>query len=218
MIVYTCVFGDTDRLQEPLVKTQARLICFTDQPIQSKGWGIIRVDRLEAPKRECRKYKQRPYTVFPGESVTLWIDAPFALRVDPLVLAQKYPGEMTAFVHDKRKRITDECEAIIRAGKALPEAVRAQLAAYKADGFDTDHDPQKKIHNGGALLRRHTSRMEEFGERWHHEVQTRTLRDQMSIDYCASKIGLEINDFAGTVHQNPYFIRIARREKPTNDY
>src|SRR5690606_6205363 len=118
----------------------------------------------------------------------------------------------------KRARIKDECEAIIRAGKAKPEAVRAQLAAYQADGWDTDDNPQRAITNGGFMLRRHTERVVRFNEVWHHEVQTRTLRDQMSLDYCAAKVGLPIDYFPGDVTANKFVRRLLYPHKPTNDF
>jgi hypothetical protein len=218
VIVYTCVFGYTDALQEPLETWGSRFVCFTDQPITSKRWEIVKVPPLERPKRECRKYKLNPDLVFPGEEVTLWIDAPMMMRIDPEHLARKYPGVMTAFVHSKRKRIKDECEAIIRAGKAIPEQVRDQLRVYQEDGFDTDLNPQTKLHNGCVLLRRHTPEMNQFSRMWDREVQTRTLRDQMSMDYCAWKLGFVLNDFRGQVNKNSYFIRAAVQSKPTNDF
>lgn len=218
MIVYTCVFGHTDILRDPIVRGKSKFLCFTDQPIRSRGWEIIRVPKLQAPKRECRKYKQRPHVLFPDEAVTLWVDAAMIVRVDPDELARLHPHEFSAFVHSKRCRITQECEAIIQCGKAIPDRVRAQLAKYQADGWDTPDNPQTKIHNGGVLLRRNTPKVREFSELWNHEVQTETLRDQMSIDYCAHKVGLEISDFPGTISRNPYFIRAGVRYKPTNDF
>jgi hypothetical protein len=208
LVVYTTVFGQTDKLREPTNPGSARFVVFTDQDITSKRWEIVMVPTLAAPKRECRKYKQLSHVVFPDADATLWVDAQFHLSSDPLDLLATYPAELTGFRHHKRKRITDECEAIIRAGKAKPEAVRAQLAAYKADGWDTDDNPQAEITNGGVLLRRHAPRVIRFNELWHAEVQARTLRDQMSIDYCAAKVGLEIAYFPGNMVANPIGARI----------
>ena len=217
MIVYTTVLGKTDPLHEPICNSDWRFVCFTDQPIRSKRWEIVQVPPTETPKRECRKLKLRPHVVFPDADVTLWMDCCFTLLVPPEEIAAQYRSEFTAFRHHKRRRITDEAEAIIRAGKGKADAIHAQLAAYQADGWDTDYRPQKVIHNGGFLLRRHTPKMIEHAEAWHHEVQTRTLRDQMSVDYCAAKVGMRIDDFAGIVPRNRY-ARIRHYSTPTNDF
>jgi len=218
LVVYTCVFGDTDPLRDPVRPGRTRFVCFTDQPVRSKVWEIVKLPKQDAPKRACRSYKQPSHRIFPEAEATLWIDAQMVLLVDPLELLKRYPGEFTGFKHHKRARIKDECEAIIRAGKAKPEAVRAQLAAYQADGWDTDDNPQRAITNGGFMLRRHTERVVRFNEVWHHEVQTRTLRDQMSLDYCAAKVGLPIDYFPGDVTANKFVRRLLYPHKPTNDF
>lgn len=218
LVVYTCVFGDTDPLRDPLKTGGVRFVCFTDQPVKSKVWEIVTLPKQDAPKRVCRQYKQPSHLIFPEADATLWVDAQFQLTANPLDILRKYPGEFTGFRHHKRDRITDECEAIIVAGKAKPDAVRAQLAAYKAEGWDTDAKPQRAITNGGCMLRRHTDRVKRFNDAWNHEVQTRTLRDQMSLDYCAAKVGMPIAYFPGNMVQNPIGRRIHYPSKPTNDF
>lgn len=218
LVVYTCVFGDTDPLRDPSKPGGVRFVCFTDQPIKSKVWEIVTLPKQDTPKRACRQYKQPSHLIFPDADATLWLDAQFALTANPLALLEKYKGEFTGFRHHKRDRITDECEAIIAAGKAKPDAVRAQLAAYKAEGWDTDANPQRAITNGGCMLRRHTDVVKRFNDAWHHEVQTRTLRDQMSLDYCAANVGLRIDHFPGNMVMNPIGRRIHYPSKPTNDF
>lgn len=218
LVVYTCVFGNTDPLRDPARPGDTRFVCFTDQPVQSKVWEIVQLPTQAAPKRACRAYKQPSHLIFPEAEATLWADAQNVLKADPLEILSLFPGEFTAFKHHKRRRIKDECEAIIRAGKAKPEAVRAQLAAYQADGWDTSAKPQKAITNGGFMLRRHTDRVKRFNEMWHEEVQSRTLRDQMSLDYCAAKVGLKIEHFPGDVTRNHLMQRILYPRKPTNDF
>ena len=218
LVVYTCVFGDTDPLRDPLNPGEVRFVCFTDQPVTSKIWEIVTLPKQEAPKRACRQYKQPSHLIFPEADATLWIDAQFQLTANPIDILRKYPGEFTGFRHHKRNRITDEAEAIIKAGKAKPDAIHAQLAAYKAQGWDTDAKPQRAITNGGCMLRRHTDTVKRFNDAWHHEVQTRTLRDQMSLDYCAAKVGMPIAHFPGNMVQNPIGRRIHYPSKPTNDF
>lgn len=218
LVVYTCVFGDTDPLRDPLKTGGVRFVCFTDQPVKSKVWEIVTLPKQDAPKRACRQYKQPSHLIFPEADATLWIDAQFQLTASPIDILRKYPGEFTGFRHHKRNRITDEAEAIIKAGKAKPDAIHDQLAAYKAQGWDTDAKPQRAITNGGCMLRRHTERVKRFNEAWNHEVQTRTLRDQMSLDYCAANVGLRIDHFPGNMVQNPIGRRIHYPSKPTNDF
>lgn len=124
-VVYTTVFGRTDPLHEPACSSNWRFVCFTDQPIQSKRWEIIRLPKMDAPKRECRKLKQRPHVLFPEAEITLWMDCCLTLLRSPESIAAEYQGDVTAFVHHKRTRITQEADAIIQARKGRPEDVRA---------------------------------------------------------------------------------------------
>lgn len=217
LVVYSCIFGRTDPLHEPRRPGGTRFVMFTDQDIRSKHWEIVRVPTLAAPKRESRKYKQPSHQVFPEAEATLWIDAGFTLLVDPLKILQQFPQEFVGFKHHKRQRITDEAQAIIRAGKGLEGPTLAQLAAYQADGWDTDENPQQAITNGGFLLRRHTPWVKAFNGLWDYEVQTRTLRDQMSLDYCAAQAGMPIHHFPGTVRHNN-LATLHYCNTPTNDF
>lgn len=218
MIVYSCILGKTDPLHEPRTTGDARFVMVTDNPkLRSKHWEIVQVPRQEAPKRYCRKLKQPSHVVWPDAEVTLWIDASYQLLCDPLELASQYPQEFCALRHHRRDRISQEAPVIVASGKGKAESIYAQLAAYQADGWDTAANPQRLITTGGFLLRRHTETVRRFNDLWHHEVQTRTLRDQMSLDYCAHKAGLSITHLPGSPAGNP-FARMHILRKTANDF
>lgn len=219
MIVYTTVFGETDKLQEPQVDSKARFVCFTDQPISSDRWEIIRKPKSFTPKRLCREMKLQPHVVFPDADKTLWIDANCRLTMAPEEIFERHPEGVTALVHHKRQRIRQEVEAILRWGKAKEDILRAQLSHYQLNGWDTITNPQRAIHNGCFLVRHHTPEVMRFCDFWAAEVARWTLRDQMSIDYSAWRTGLAINNAEGTVPRNPYFTHVPYRGvKPTNDF
>lgn len=207
LVVYTCVFGDTDPLRDPVIAGGSRFVCFTDQPIKSKVWEIVTLPKHDAPKRACRQYKQPSHLIFPDAEATLWLDAQFQLTADPMALLAKYGGEFTGFRHHKRNRITDECEAIIKAGKAKPEAVRAQLAAYKAQGWDTDANPQRAITNGGCMLRRHTDKVKRFNDASPH-VKSASCSGVVALEAAkqrgAKRILLLGADFRGSHYFGDY--------------
>lgn len=202
LIVYTTVFGDTKPLHEPAAASAARFVCFTDQPITSSRWEIVRVPPSSTPARDCRRLKQPSHIVFPQARATLWTDSNFSLRVDPLELLERYPYPVMTFRHPHRSRISEEAGVIVSHDKGRPAAIHAQLAAYQAEGFDSEDNPQKEISAGGFVLRRHTEAVKRFNEIWFHEVQTRSLRDQMSIDYAAWKAGVRIRYFPGSHLEN----------------
>lgn len=218
-VAYTTVLGRTDPLHDPVVDTgDWRFVCFTDQPgVKSTRWEVIQVPATQTPTRECRKLKLNPFRVFWDAEVTLWLDCCLTLLMPPDELLEQYPQDFVAFRHHRRDRISQETEAIIRAGKAKTAEVRRQLAAYQKAGWDTERKPQSILHNGGFLLRRNTELVNRHADLWDREVQTRTLRDQMSIDFTAHRAGLEIRTFKGTIPRNDY-VRIKHYDRPPNDF
>lgn len=211
-VVYTTVFGNTDPLHKIKRKGNARYICFTDQDIQSESWQIIRLSTVKKPNTESRRYKCLPHFIF-GDEPTIWVDACLDCYFDPEEVLETHQGPITNFSHPDRTRIKQEAEAIIKNRKATKQEIKSQLWAYQAEGFDTEENPMTSLSNNGFILRRDCK---ELNELWWHEVKTKSRRDQMSLDYCAWKVGVKINRFEGTIRQNP-FVKYNHYNRPVND-
>lgn len=218
LIVYTTVIGRTDPLREPLNPDGVRFVCFTDQPLSSRRWEIVQVPKTEAPNRQSHALKQLSHEALPEAECTLWIDAAFVLHASPRDILARATQPVMGFKHPDRTRISQEAHAIVRAKKGRADDVFAQLAEYQAQGWDTDANPQPHITNGGFLLRQHTPQVRAFNREWHHHVQTRCLRDQMSIDYVAHLCGVAIGHFDGTVRKNAFATLYVMPGKQTTDF
>ena len=215
MIVYSCVFGLTDPLHDPKVTGNARFVCFTDQPIESRVWEIIQVPKQEAPTRTARMAKALSHHLFPREEWALWMDANFTLQVDPDSL--KHHGEFVNFVHADRHCITDEAVEIVKLGKGKERCIKRQLATYQADGFDTAENPQGVLSCNGVILRRHSDEVKAVNDRWAGELAYHTLRDQMSLDYACWREGFTLSKWPGFHRSCPYF-GYKSFQRPTNDF
>ena len=156
------------------------------------------------PQLASRFAKTHPQ-IFKGADWTLWIDCRFRLDVDPVPIAEDMDArgiEFAALRHPDRDHIADEVEAILALNKAPEALLRAQLAHYEAKGFT---DQQRTLTtSGGFLLRKNTPRMREFNRLWWEEQTRWTLRDQMSLDYCAKKAGVKVHYLEGHYRDNPY--------------
>lgn len=168
-----------------------------------------------APTRAARLMKARSHVTHPDMDWSLWIDANFTLQVDPHSL--KHHGDFVNFVHRDRQRITDEAREIVRLGKAKADAIARQLATYNNGGFDTNENPMRELSCNGVILRRHTPEVIALNEAWAREIEAHTLRDQMSLDYCAWKQRLALSRWPGTHNNNPYFLH-THFKRPTNDF
>lgn len=217
LIVFTAVFGNTDPLQEPEVTKGARFVCFTDQPIQSKRWEIVPMAPQEAPTRAARTLKLNPHHLFPGADASLWMDACFTLKTPVADLLAKYPQPITMFRHRDRSRIVDEAHQIAKLGKAKPITTFRQLATYQSEGFDTATNPMQELSCNGVVLRRHTDEVAAFNELWTRQIEAHTLRDQMSADYVAWRLGMTLGRWEGTHNTCPHFAH-KQFSRPVNDF
>lgn len=214
LIVYTTVFGITDPLHEPEVTDGMRFVCFTDRPLRSKHWEIVRTVSPAAPTRASRTLKALSHRVFPGPVETLWIDACFTLQADPRQFIGV--GDFQNFVHPDRSRVAEEAEAVIRLGKAEAAAVRQQVAEYRAAGFDTDDDPMRALSCNGIIYRAHTPEVCRLNERWAEELARHTIRDQLSLDYAAWREDVALGRWPGDYRDNP-LARFHYYRRPVND-
>jgi hypothetical protein len=217
LTIYTCVLGNTDPLHEPAVDCDADFVCFADQPIESKRWRVVRIDAGDAPTRTARTLKLNPHRLFPRAEATLWQDACFTLRTDPRTLLEQHDDEIVTFVHRDRARIVDEAHEIARLRKARPIDVYRQLAAYQSEGFDTADAPLRELSCNGVVLRRRSPRVDALCELWTRQIERYTLRDQMSLDYCAWKLGMRIGRWPGVHSENPHF-EYRHFRRPVNDF
>jgi hypothetical protein len=208
--VYTCIFGNTDPIHDPQCPKNVRYVCFTDQNVKSDYWEIVKVPKQQFPTRAARTMKILSHKHIETE-YSFWIDANFILLECPLKLT-KY-GDFVRFIHRDRTNIKDEAAEIARLGKAKPEMLKKQLSFYHSEGFTN----QRVLSCNSVILRKHSKEVIELNELWYQQIQTFTLWDQMSLDYCAWKLGFELSAWPGTHGNNPYFVH-KHYKRPTNDY
>lgn len=219
IIVYTCLFGHTDVLQEPAAYFHdTEFVCFTDNKRvrASSNWKLSRLPETSEPTRLARKMKWSAEELFPGQT-TLWMDASFKLMTNPAIIERDFREDFYRFKHPDRKRITDEAEEIVKRGKAKREAIDRQLAAYKSVGFDHDNAKQEVLSCNGVILRRPTDENSRLNGMMREQLETFTLRDQMALDYCAYRLGARLYFWPGTHRNNPHFTYV-HFNRPTNDF
>lgn len=208
IVVYTAAIGTTETPPAPRVRDpQVRYVCLSDRAEALQSWELMHVSAGANPRRTARRLKALSHRLFPTADLAIWIDASFELHVMPHVLINDMmtTGCMLAgFRHPDRRRIADEAQVVSEQRMAKPDDVARQLATYQHDGFDTNDHPQATLTTTGLFVRAHTPRVLEFNERWWHEMKAHTLRDQLSIDYCAWKLGLSVGHLFGHYRANPY--------------
>lgn len=217
VVVYTAAIGTTEMPPAPhVLDPHVRYVCMSDRQLPLKGWELMPVKSGGDSRRAARRAKALSHRHFPTADVAIWIDASFQLQVLPHVLITDMMTTscvIAAFRHPDRRRISDEARIIIEQRMARQADVERQIATYQHDGFDTPDAPQGVLTTTGLLVRTHTPRVREFNDRWWHEMKAHTLRDQLSIDYCASKLELSIGYLFGHYRANPYALYDRRRHR-----
>ena len=203
MIIYTAIIGKTEPLYTPALPGGRRFLCFTDLPISCPGWEIRRIciAKESDPRKEARYLKTHPHNLFPNQLETVWIDANMRLDCDPSEISRfAGPHELVGLVHPKNDNLSEEAAQIHASLKIPMDLLDGMIARYLADGFPLPN----LVTSTGFLYRKNTPDTIRFNNLWWREIQV-CVRDQMSVDYCAWKAGVEICHFGGHFRNNDFF-------------
>ena len=188
-ICYTAIFSDYDDLKEPTVVTPGwRYICFTDQPLVSSVWEVVRRDVMLAPRLTARWFKIMGWVDW---EYSMWIDAAFQINVD-LNDWWKRTHEMpfSAAKHPLRTCVYREIASCLANNRGEADKLIEQERAYKADGVPDFND---RIITSGVLMRQNTPTCIELCEKWWNEVYKHSSRDQVA--FAKVSIGYKIHTF-----------------------
>jgi len=197
-VVYTAITAGYDRL-----KAQAthgfEFVAFHDAPAASGAWHVLPVDKeCDEARREAKKYKILPHKYFPQRKYSLWIDGSIMLNVSPGRLIEKYMGDFDVVVHKHpdRECIYQEADICLRYGLDQAETINRQVDGYRRAGYPEGNG----LYELPVILRRHSERVEDFNELWWREIQSGSLRDQISFPVIAERSGIRVGCFPGSVH------------------
>lgn len=205
IVIYTAIFGNRDKLQDPeFVPPNVDFVCFTDQNFTSKIWNIKKV----APPipsdltRSNREFKLLAHKFLPEYSYSIYIDGNIIVIDDVTELIQFYlkDANMAAFdcamysylpsasVHEQAERLLSPGQEQ-RNGVARDEILN-QLKVYEEEGFPDNNG----CIMGMLLVRRHNQPdVIAAMEAWWNEVMARTKRDLLSFNYVAWKHNFKFN-------------------------
>jgi hypothetical protein len=196
LVAYTAIFGGRDTLADPgLVTPGCRYVCFTDASVRSDVWEIVlQPPGHPDPRQQARRHKVLAHRFFETQ-YSLWVDGSIRINVDIRALIDRYldGADLALFAHPDRDCLYDEAEVCLELGLDRPDRIRSQIERYRRAGL-----PQ---HIGLAativLLRRHTATMVQLNEAWWREIEAGSVRDQLSFNYCAWRLGFAYRTFPG---------------------
>lgn len=216
LIIFTAVFGKIkDKLHKPWdVPPEVECHAYIDGVTESEkrnGWlckPAVWAHKTN-PRRRARRHKMLAHQLFPQADYTLWLDGCLTPKVDPFELVEKYlqDVDIVVFRHMERACVYKELEACLVMKKDTPHIMRAQVQRYRKEGYPYNNG----LGETTAVLRRNNAAMAAFSEAWWEELQSGSIRDQLSFNYLIWKHGLKYNTFAGNRCRCPYFSWRAHR-------
>jgi hypothetical protein len=191
-VIYTAIIGDIDILKPPgAVPAGWECDCFSDRPRQCPGWETVVVppDRqFPDPRRASRRMKILSHDYLPDADIAFWMHAnmTIACDLDRVVDVHLARHNVALFQHPAHDCVYQEAEAVVAWRKDDPEVVHRQMARYRREGYPEHHGMVACC----ILLRRHTEAVRRFNELWWQELASGSLRDQLSFNYVADRVGL----------------------------
>jgi len=195
LVIYTALFADESLPIDQVGcfypfqhdKGDVEYIAFTNRrDLTSDFWDVRYVDLTQSsPRVDARYYKINSHKVLPEHDASIWMDSQCYFVYDPGSIIDKYLTQTNSEV------------AIHHHGdiNSLAQESVAQAWLYKNDDAhivmnqmlrytDTNFPMMRYDHyETGILLRLNTNRVQRFNDMWWNEIQSGSLRDQLSIPY-----------------------------------
>lgn len=199
-ICYTAIFSDYEELKEPTIVPDGwRFVCFTDQPLTSPVWEIVKMDVIDTPQRTARWVKIMGWIDW---QYSMWIDASFEIKIDLNEWwSLRFKPPFSAAKHPLRSDIYREAESCIVNGRGDNGKVIVQAAKYKAMGFPE----YSGIITSGILLRENTPECIKLHEAWWKELNEQSVRDQLSFAFVSHGIDW-VNTYTWDYSQSKEFV------------
>lgn len=200
-VIYTAIFGKYDTLPEPSAPQTCRMVCFTDEPLESKHWEVVVVDTPYDPVTSSRLFKILHHKHF--DSDTIWVDAKYRITGQ----IQKITTDSISVLRRPRGiNFWDEFRISERRRKDSSSNMKRLKKKYQDEGFDF-RGPMPEC---GVIWRKNSLEVNEFCEKWWEEFySTETRRDTPSFVYASVQSGLQYHLLPTTVRRSNMVKQIA---------
>jgi hypothetical protein len=196
IVVYTVITGDYEKPKEMEIEDDVDFVLFTDDSGEEirRTWRVWPVtDLYKNPQRNARHHKTVPHEYFPKYDVWVWLDGSMRLLTPITGLVKQYlaggcGADLVAFRHPDRKCVYEEADECIRLDLDHPDVVWEQMERYRAHGYPMDNG----LAETKCVMRRNTAEVVAFNRMWQYEIVNGSTRDQLSFNYVAWRLGIEI--------------------------
>lgn len=202
LAVYTCVFGNYDKIREPFFKSKyCDYFIITDLEVpQKSAWKKIMQKNVPKdfenwhPAIKNRYYKMHPQYVFEDYEYSLYIDGNLRPMADlyPFVLKlRRKNGIIGMFKHPCFNCLYDSAEHLKNINLVEKSTMDLQINKYRNEGYPAKYG----FFECNFILRKHNDqKCKDIMEDWWLEYVNHVKRDQQSMTYALWKNGLSFSD------------------------
>jgi len=174
------IFGDYD-LIPPVPAGFDDCVLVTDRPVRT-GWRNVVVTDAERASLAVKRPKTRP-DLFTDCDASVWLDGVAHVRDDRFAARCRTLLEVHELVlwdhPEDRDCLYQEAEACLARPDLASQPLQMQVARYAQLGMPAHFG----LWATGAVARRHTAAMREFGDAWWEELENCSTRDQVSLPF-----------------------------------
>lgn len=202
IVLYSAIFGSSDSLKRAPRGPDTCIVFTDDQNLAGPGWSVLARETQAKPRRAARALKMIPHLMFPDADAWLWVDGSIEIKDWPRLIRDIGDAEIACLPHPDRSDCYAEGETVMRLKIAYDvgrHQIKEALAKYRAEGF-----APTKLSTTGLLYRKNTPKVIAFNELWREELNRYGTNDQVHVDYCAWKAGVEVHYLQGHYRANPY--------------
>lgn len=191
ILVYTCVLGNYDKIIEPEYHVdQIDYYLITDdlEKYKESKWNCLDINDYYSKGSNIEKnryIKIHPHLLFENYDYSIYIDGNVQVLkgiediCKSLFLTNKFLG---VHRHNQRDCVYREAEALhhLRRFKDILPTLEKQINCYETSGFPKHYG----LYENTILIRQHDNeKCKTLMEEWWNQMQTYTLRDQISLPY-----------------------------------
>ncbi|MBR1756220.1 MAG: BNR-4 repeat-containing protein [Alphaproteobacteria bacterium] len=192
IVIYTALVNHYDSIKIPqILHPNIDYICFTNQPIKDTGvWQIMACPWLDADSTRTARYiKTHPHYLLPEYEIAIWLDSNLLICGDIFPYIEKFLTSdcaVGAVWHPQRQNIYQEVKACDELKKDNADIMYAQVEIYRQEGFEHND----LIESNFMMFKLTNPKVPFFLNMWWSQIESFSRRDQLSLNYCLQKCGL----------------------------
>lgn len=204
IVIYTCITGNYDFLKEPLLEfDHVEYVCFTNHAEEiskekNSKWKIKKVpEKITAMYNDTlsnRYLKLHPHELFPDADYCIYVDGNIKVIsfLGSYLMKTNVATGIAIFAHGQRCCLYDEANTCILRKKGNRRYIEKQVERYQKEGFPKHFGLYECTILATDL--RNTNSKKIFDAWWAEFLDSKSLRDQLSLPYVVWKNGFAYHD------------------------